>query len=84
MKGSNTDATKGFLYSLGGVVLLSTNFVTAKYGLQGFNPETFSLAWTSAAAIYAFAIVLASPSSRVQVVPQGSLKAMLSLGIATG
>ncbi|MDY6952443.1 MAG: DMT family transporter [Thermodesulfobacteriota bacterium] len=84
MKGSNTDATKGFLYSLGGVVLLSTNFVTAKYGLQGFNPETFSLVWTSAAAIYAFAIVLASPSSRVQVVPQGSLKAMLSLGIATG
>jgi len=84
MNRSETDPMKGLLYSLGGVILLSTNFVTAKYGLQGFNPETFSLVWTSAAAIYAFAIVLAGPSSRNQVFPAGSLKAMLSLGIATG
>jgi drug/metabolite transporter (DMT)-like permease len=79
-----TDPIKGFLYSLGGVILLSTNFVTAKYGLRGFNPETFSLVWTSAAAIYAFGIVLAGGSGRKQIFPVHHVKAMLSLGMATG
>jgi drug/metabolite transporter (DMT)-like permease len=78
-----TDPVKGFLYSLGGVVLLSTNFVTAKYGLEGFNPETFSLVWTSAAAVYASAIAVAARSSRRQILYMAHMKAMLALGIAT-
>jgi len=84
MNRGETDPVKGFLYSLGGVLLLSTNFVTAKYGLEGFNPETFSLVWTSAAAIYAFSIALAVGSSRARIFPIANMKAMLALGIATG
>ena len=83
MNPGNYDPVKGFLYSLGGVFLVSTNFVTAKYGLQGFNPETFSVVWTSGAAIYAFAIVLVGRAGRDQIFPMRSMKAMLALGTAT-
>jgi drug/metabolite transporter (DMT)-like permease len=77
------DPAKGFLYSLGGVLLLSTNFVTVKYALQGFDPDTFSLVWTSAAAIYAFAIALVDKESREQIFPKGSMKAILAIGAFT-
>jgi drug/metabolite transporter (DMT)-like permease len=83
MNPGNYDPVKGFLYSLGGVLLVSTNFVTAKYGLQGFNPETFSVVWTSGAAIYSFAIVLVGRATRDQIFPMQSMKAMLALGTAT-
>jgi drug/metabolite transporter (DMT)-like permease len=79
-----TDPVKGFLYSLGGAILVSTNFVTAKYGLRGFNPETFSLVWTTAASIFAFGIALAFKSSREQILPVHSIKPLLLLGVATG
>lgn len=79
-----TDPVKGFLYSLGGAILVSTNFVTAKYGLRGFNPETFSLVWTTAAAIFAFGIALAFKSSRKQILPIHSVKPLLLLGVTTG
>lgn len=78
------DPLRGFLYSLGGVILLSTNFITAKYGLEGFNPETFSFVWTTAAAIYSFAIALAVKSSRNQIFPKQNMKAMIALGTITG
>ena len=77
------DPLKGFLYSLGGVVLLSSNFVTAKYALQGFNPETFSLVWTSAAALYSFGIAAAVKSSRSQLFPRQSMREMTLMGFAT-
>jgi drug/metabolite transporter (DMT)-like permease len=83
MDSGNYNPVKGFLYSLGGVFLVSTNFVTAKYGLQGFNPETFSVVWTSGAAIYAFAIVLVGRARRDQIFPMRSMKPMLALGAAT-
>jgi len=81
---SKSDPLKGLLYSLGGVTLLSTNFVTAKYALRGFNPETFSVLWTTAAAIYAFGIATAARSSRKQIFPQKNMKALVGLGIAAG
>jgi drug/metabolite transporter (DMT)-like permease len=81
---SNTRLRSGFLYSLGGVALLSTNFVTAKYGLKGFNPETFSLVWTTAAAVYALIIALSIKASRDQIYPKNSIKAMVGLGASTG
>lgn len=65
-------------------MLLSTNFVTAKYGLKGFNPETFSFVWTTAAAIYSFGIAIAGKSSRSQIFPRKNMKEMTALGIITG
>ena len=38
--------------------MISTNYVTAKHGLKGFNYQTFSVVWTTAAAVYALLIVL--------------------------
>jgi len=78
------DPIKGFLYSLGGVLFVSTNFVTAKFCLQGFNPETFSFVWASAAAMYALGFIGFGRMSKKQIFPTKNLKAMLLLGTATG
>ena len=75
---------KGFFYALAGVVLVSTNFVTAKYGLRGFNPETFTLIWTISATVYSFFICLFFKNSRAQLFSPPCVKALLSLGIITG
>ena len=83
MKVENYDPVKGLLYSLGGALLLSTNFVTVKYALQGFNAETFSMVWTCAAAIYAFGIALIGRQSRRRIYPAGNMKGMLGTGICT-
>jgi drug/metabolite transporter (DMT)-like permease len=84
MSDGETDPVRGFLYALGGVVLLSTNFVTAKYALKGFNTETFSLVWTTAAGIYAVGIVLAQGPGQKELLFPHNRMAMLALGLATG
>ena len=83
MNGAPYHPQKGFLFSFGGALLLSTNFITVKYALRGFNPETFSLVWTAAAAVYAFVIVLAAKDSRRQIIPKGGARALLALGAST-
>ncbi len=74
---------KGLLYSLAATAVVATNYVTAKYALGGFNPWTFSLVWTSAAAVYTFLVVLISGRSREIILPRGELAAMVWLGFAT-
>ncbi len=76
----NRDPFKGFLYALGGTILVSTNLVTAKYGLIGFNPETFTLIWCGAAALYAFVIVLAA-GQRHEIVSSSSYHTMRIIGM---
>lgn len=83
MGDSGTDPVKGFFYSLIGVILVSTNFVTVKYALRGFDPETFSLVWTTTAAIYAFGIAAIGKESRQQIFPKHALKGMIGLGTCT-
>ncbi|KPJ49411.1 hypothetical protein AMJ40_05605 [candidate division TA06 bacterium DG_26] len=79
------DPLKGFVYSLFGTALVSTNFVTAKYGLQGFNPETFSLIWTVAAAAYTAVIVLITGHLReTYMLPRSALFRIIGMGVATG
>ena len=77
------NAVKGFIYALIAVVLVSTNYVTAKYALTGFNPETFSMVWTAAAASYAFVILMLSSHRRKLALPRGALAKVLVLGAAT-
>ena len=79
-----SDPLKGFLYALGGTILVSTNFITAKYGLKGFNPETFSLIWTTAAAFYSFFIILVSGQYREIALSPSDAKSMALLGLTTG
>jgi transporter family protein len=75
---------KGLFYSLAGTIFVSTNFVTAKYGLKGFNPETFSLVWTSAAAIYALIVIFIAGHIRQLVIPASIIKKTLLMGLAAG
>jgi len=81
---SAQDNTKGFLYALGGTLLVSTNYITAKYGLMGFNPETFSLIWTVSASCYAFLILVISGRSKELSIPRRSIPGIAILGLATG
>jgi drug/metabolite transporter (DMT)-like permease len=80
----NRDSTKGFLYALGGTLLVSTNYITAKYGLKGFNPETFSLVWTLAASFYALIAVIISGRMRELAIPKKRVRSILLLGLTTG
>ncbi len=77
------DPVRGFLYALGGAALVSTNFVTAKYGLRGFEPETFSAVWTTAGASYALMICLVSGGAKDVIPPRGSLLKIGLLGPLT-
>jgi drug/metabolite transporter (DMT)-like permease len=79
-----SDKGKGFLYALGGTLLVSTNYITAKYALRGINPETFSFIWTLAASTYAFVIVLLTGKSKELRIPRNSVVSIAILGLATG
>ena len=81
---TRSDPSKGFFYALAGSVLVSTNWVTAKYGLRGFNPETFSLVWTSAASVYSLIVVLATGHRRQIVLPAHVIRKVALMGLATG
>ncbi|MBD3288247.1 EamA family transporter [candidate division KSB1 bacterium] len=74
----------GLLYAFAGTVLLSTNYITAKYGLRGFNPETFSLIWTAAASVYSFMIILLTGGTSQLFIPAGSIGRIIGLGVITG
>jgi len=76
--------TKGFLFALAGTILVSTNFVTAKHGLQGFNPYMFSMIWTIAATCYAFIITVLSNRIKELILPRHLILRMMALGFVTG
>ena len=78
------DNTKGFLFALIGTILVSTNYITAKHGLRGFNPYTFSMIWTIAAACYSFIITVLSGRIRELIIPRRLVLRMVALGVATG
>lgn len=75
---------KGLLFSLLGTVLVSTNFVTAKYALQGFNPLTFSLVWCSAATFYTLVIIYLTQQQKQLVLSQSAFFPITLLGLLTG
>ncbi len=75
---------RGFLYAIGGIFLLSTNYITAKFALEGFNSNTFSLVWTSAATVYSFIWISASIGVRKILVPAGTAGRLILLGVITG
>jgi len=79
-----SDKGKGFFYALGGTLLVSTNYITAKYALRGINPATFSFIWTLAASIYAFVIVLLTGRSKELRMPRNAVVSIAILGLATG
>jgi len=75
---------KGAFYALAGVFLVSTNFVTAKYALGGFNPETFTLLWLAAASFYSLLIITVTGHGKQIALDVERWKPMALLGIVTG
>jgi len=78
------NATKGFFYAVVGTLMVSTNYVTAKYGTQGFHPAAFSLVWTTAAGGYAFAMVVASGRLRELALPARAVPNVVAMGLMSG
>jgi drug/metabolite transporter (DMT)-like permease len=81
--GAGHNRLKGFLLALGSTALVSTNFVTAKYALKGFNTETFSFVWCSVATVYTFLyILLTGRLGQVRPDPRNIVRLLL-LGVFT-
>lgn len=78
---SEHNRMKGFIFSLGHAALAATNFVTAKYALQGFNTTTFCFIWTATGTIYTFLyIVLSGRLRQLRPDPQ-NIVWLLLLGV---
>ena len=81
---AKSNSLMGFFYALAGTVFISTSYVTAKYALEGFNPETFSLVWMSAATVFSLAINLATGHRRQMRVPAAAVSKVMLMGLMTG
>ncbi len=77
------DPLKGLIYALVGTVLLGCNFVTAKYALAGFNPQTFSAIWSTAAAFFALVIAIFTRDVRYLAVPRDTMPALMLFGFSS-
>lgn len=76
---------RGGVLAISALVIVSTNYVTAKYAMSagGFDSSTFSLIWTAAAAFYAFLLVMLR-NPRAIVPPSGSRWFLIGIGLVTG
>ena len=54
------DPLRGFLLALIATFLIATNYVTGKFGVDGFGPLVFGLVWMAAASLYSFLIIVAT------------------------
>lgn len=76
------NTTKGFTFALAGMVFLSCNYITAKYGLRGFNPESLTVVWMGAATVYAMLWTLMLRQARRIVLPASSFNWLVAMGLA--
>jgi drug/metabolite transporter (DMT)-like permease len=74
----------GFLFAVACAVLISTNYVTVKFALSGFNAETFSFLWTSTAALYALLIFSAGAGFKAAALPGKLIWPALLTGALNG
>ena len=75
---------KGFLFALGGTILIATYFVTGKYALTAFNTATFCFLWTAATAVFSLTVVLARRNRRDLKLPRKAVPAVLGICLCTG
>ncbi|MBN1348976.1 DMT family transporter [candidate division KSB1 bacterium] len=75
---------KGLLFSLSGTIILSTNYITAKYGLTGFRPESFCLIWSISAAFFSLVIIFITGQQRRLKVPKSAALKLFLIGLANG
>lgn len=79
---SPRDPLRGFAFAFAGMVLLSSNYVLAKIGLEAFNPETFAFFWMGLATLFGLCILIARGQVREIFVRREAWKWMLAIGLA--
>jgi len=78
-----TSRFKGLVLAIGGVLLISANFVTVKYVLGEYNPFTFLPLWFIVASLASTVWLMVSrPPWRAQL--QRNLGPLLGIGLANG
>ena len=75
---------QGLTLSLLACLCVSVNYITGKFGVTGFGPDSFSLVWITAATIYTLAAVLATGRSGQLRLPRAVRGRVLAMGILTG
>ena len=80
----HSNPSRGFLYALVSIILLSSGFVAGKYALGEFNPETLSLVWATAGAAYALLFLLGRGSAHELLIPRRLVAPVLGLGLVAG
>ena len=76
--------SRGFLFAGLGVLLVTTNFVTVKFALKRFNPETFTFLWTSSAAGYALLLLVIGGQGKSIFLPMRRFWWMALIGVING
>ena len=79
----HSNPPRGFVCALASIILLATGFITGKYALREFNPETLSLVWTTAGAAYALLFLLGRGAGRELLIPRRLIAPILLLGLVT-
>jgi len=74
----------GFWYALAGCFSVSTNFVTAKHALAGFDVITFSFLWPTWAAAWTLGLILVKGQGRELKLPRRAVGQVTVMGVATG
>jgi len=75
---------RGFWYALAGSFSVSTNFVTAKHALVGFDVITFSFLWPALAAVWTLGLILLRGQGRELRLPRRAVGPVALMGAATG
>jgi len=76
--------SRGFLFAGLGALLITTNFVTVKFALKRFNPETFTFLWTSSAAGYALLLLVIGGQGKSIFLPVRRFWWMALIGVING
>lgn len=78
------DRLRGFLLALAASFLISTNYITGKFGVDGFGPAVFGLVWMTAASCYSLVILLATGRIEQLNLPTKTRKLVVLVGLFTG
>lgn len=76
--------SRGFLFAGLGALLITTNFVTVKFALKRFNPETFTFLWTFSAAGYALLLLVIGGNVESIFLPVRRFWWMALIGVVNG
>lgn len=76
------NTAKGFWFALAGMFFLSCNYITAKYGLRGFNPESLTVVWMGAATVYALIWTAALRQVHRIALPTPASYWLIAMGLA--